>query len=85
MDNYSEAKKHLRKALQYVKEIHDTTQEGILYANLGLVHLREGLLEEARKCCTHAWKTGKRQNNHNAMEQAKYCLQEINDYEKQPK
>lgn len=82
MDNFAEARKHLLTALQYVKEINDKMQESILYANLGLINLREGLVDEAMKCCSHALRTGKEQNNHDAVEQAEYCLQEIKDFEK---
>lgn len=83
MDNFDEAKKYLLQALQSVKELKDEAQECVLYANLGLIHLREGLLEQAHKCCTYAWKVGKKQNNNEAIEQAEYCLKEISDYRKQ--
>lgn len=83
MDNFAEARQHILAALEFAKNIHDTTQEGILYANLGLINLREGMLDEALKCCSYAWKTGKKQNNHDAVEQAEYCLQEIKDFERQ--
>jgi len=39
--------------------------------------LREGLLKEAENFCKLAWKTGKRHENADAIEQAEYCLNEI--------
>ncbi|KAH8376714.1 hypothetical protein KR093_000989 [Drosophila rubida] len=77
LEQYAEAKETLLQALAVAKDLKDAAQEGIIQANLGLVFLREGLLKEAEKFCKLAWKTGKKQENADAIEQAEYCLNEI--------
>ncbi|XP_034119700.1 tetratricopeptide repeat protein 19 homolog, mitochondrial isoform X1 [Drosophila sulfurigaster albostrigata] len=77
LEQYAEARETLLQALSMAKELKDTAQEGIIQANLGLVYLREGLLKEAENFCKLAWKTGKKQENADAIEQAEYCLNEI--------
>ncbi|KAH8395709.1 hypothetical protein KR222_010266, partial [Zaprionus bogoriensis] len=77
LEKYNEAKETLLHALSVAKELKDSTQEGVIQANLGLVYLREGLLKEAEKFCKLAWKLGKSQENADAIEQAEYCLNEI--------
>lgn len=38
----------------YVKELNDTTQEGVFQENLGLINQREDLVIEAQKACSLA-------------------------------
>ncbi|XP_065355718.1 tetratricopeptide repeat protein 19 homolog, mitochondrial isoform X2 [Calliphora vicina] len=80
MGHFGEARRYILKALDLVKSIKDTSQEGVLLANLGLIYLREGLINEAKTYCSQAWKTGKTQQNDAAIEQAEYCLNEIKTY-----
>lgn len=80
MGHFDEARRYILKALDLVKSVKDTSQEGVLLANLGLIYLREGLINEAKTSCSQAWKTGKTQHNDAAIEQAEYCLNEIKTY-----
>ncbi|SPP86213.1 tetratricopeptide repeat protein 19 homolog, mitochondrial isoform X1 [Drosophila guanche] len=77
LENYAEAKATLQQAMALAKELNDVSQEGVLMANLGLVYLREGLMEQAEKSCKLAWKMGQQHKNPDAIEQAEYCLNEI--------
>jgi len=77
LDDFAGAKEHINHAMALVKKLKDTSQEGILYANLGLIYLREGLLKEAKESCSLAWRIGKKQQNPDAIEQAEYCLNEL--------
>lgn len=82
LENYAEARKNLLRAMDIAKELKDVTQEGILQANLGLVYLHEGLLQQAQDACKLAWQMGKKNKNHDALEQAEYCLNEIKSSQK---
>ncbi|XP_017472257.1 PREDICTED: tetratricopeptide repeat protein 19 homolog, mitochondrial isoform X2 [Rhagoletis zephyria] len=80
LEEYELAKKYLTDALELVKELKDTAQEGILQANLGLIYLREGLIMKAKEACSLAWRIGKKGKNVDAVEQAEYCLNEIKTF-----
>ncbi|XP_011194120.1 tetratricopeptide repeat protein 19 homolog, mitochondrial [Zeugodacus cucurbitae] len=80
LEEYELAKKYLMDALELVKELKDTAQEGILQANLGLIYLREGLVAKAKEACSLAWRIGKTSKNLDAIEQAEYCLNEIKSF-----
>ncbi|XP_067621870.1 tetratricopeptide repeat protein 19 homolog, mitochondrial [Eurosta solidaginis] len=80
LDEYELAKKYLMIALELVQELKDSTQEGILQANLGLIYLREGLIVKAKEACSLAWRIGKNSKNLDAIEQAEYCLNEIKTF-----
>ncbi|XP_053959862.1 tetratricopeptide repeat protein 19 homolog, mitochondrial [Anastrepha ludens] len=82
LEEYELAKKYLTDALELVKELKDTAQEGILQANLGLIYLREGLITKAKEACSLAWRIGKKGKNLDAVEQAEYCLNEIKTFVK---
>ncbi|XP_039950697.1 tetratricopeptide repeat protein 19 homolog, mitochondrial isoform X1 [Bactrocera tryoni] len=80
LEEYELAKKYLMDALELVKELKDTAQEGVLQANLGLIYLREGLIAKAKEACSLAWRIGKNSKNLDAVEQAEYCLNEIKSF-----
>ncbi|CAD6997161.1 tetratricopeptide repeat protein 19 homolog, mitochondrial [Ceratitis capitata] len=82
LEEYELAKKYLTDALDLVKELKDSEQEGVLQANLGLIYLREGLVTKAKEACSLAWRIGKKSNNLEAIEQAEYCLNEIKSFSK---
>ena len=50
---------------------------GIYQANLGLIYMKKGLLEQAHLICTTAWTLGNKKKNNETMEQANYCLEQI--------
>lgn len=77
MNNFSEAKGYILKALELIKTIKESSEEAVLKANLGIIYLREGLINEAKLSCSSAWKVAKSQNNGPGMEQAEHCLNEI--------
>uniref|UniRef100_A0A0K8U500 Tetratricopeptide repeat protein 19, mitochondrial n=1 Tax=Bactrocera latifrons TaxID=174628 RepID=A0A0K8U500_BACLA len=80
LEEYELAKKYLMDALELVKELNDTAQEGVLQANLGLIYLREGLITKATEACSLAWRIAKNSKNLDAVEQAEYCLNEIKSF-----
>lgn len=76
--NLDNAQKQLTEALSIVNKINDVENFGFLYANLGMIKLQQGFVKEAKKYCKEAWRVGKKQNDNDTMDQAKYCFDEIN-------
>lgn len=77
MENINEAKQFLLRALDLVKKIKDTTQEGILLANLGMVYLREGLQSQAKDSCSRALKMAAKEKDDDLLKQAEHCLSQV--------
>uniref|UniRef100_A0A1A9WWC8 MalT-like TPR region domain-containing protein n=1 Tax=Glossina brevipalpis TaxID=37001 RepID=A0A1A9WWC8_9MUSC len=77
MEKINEAKEFLLRALDLVKKIKDTTQEGILLANLGMIYLREGLQAQAKDSCLRALKMGTKEKDDDLVQQAEHCLNEV--------
>lgn len=77
LDDTKSAREYLKKALNLIKKIPEATTEGVLHANLGLVYLQDGLMEQAKSTCVYAYKLGKKMNDADSVEQASYCLDEI--------
>ncbi|XP_055917675.1 tetratricopeptide repeat protein 19 homolog, mitochondrial isoform X2 [Eupeodes corollae] len=71
------AKEYLKQALELIKKIPEATNEGVLQANLGLVYLHDGLVEQAKTTCVYAYRLGKQMKDDESVEQANYCLDEI--------
>lgn len=77
MDDTTNAKKYLEEALTLTKDLPDMIEAGVLRANLGLLYLQEGMLDKAKEMCTAAWKEGKKHNYQETLDQASFCLDEI--------
>lgn len=71
------AEEYLNSALQVGKTLEDFDNLGVIYANLGLVSIEKGLLNEAKKFCKEGWRLGNKQKNLDAVEQANYCFEQI--------
>lgn len=54
----------------------------MLKANLGLLYLKQGLLQQAKDACTFAWRFGKKMNHKDIVDQADNCLKLINEFNK---
>lgn len=52
-------------------------ETGIYHANKGLICMKKGLLEDAKKMCVHAEEKSQRSNDADGKEQAKYCMDEF--------
>lgn len=53
------AERFLKEALNMSEKLEDKSHVGVVQANLGLIFLERGLLKEAHKQCTEAWRIGK--------------------------
>lgn len=85
LERFTEAISYLAEALKLAKETKDYQQQGVLQSNLGLVYIRQGLLDEAKKLCTQAWRLGRSKNDSATVDQAEYCLNEIKACTARPK
>lgn len=74
------AEEILKKAIEFAKKVPEMLSAGILQANLGLVYLKKGTIEEAKNLCGLAWRMGKKSNDTDTLKQADYCLEEIKKF-----
>lgn len=77
LGNLDSAQKQLLEAISIGNNLHDTEYIGVLYANYGLVKMKQGLFAEAKKYCTEGWRIGTKYNNNDAVTQANYCLKQL--------
>ncbi|XP_075154063.1 tetratricopeptide repeat domain 19 [Haematobia irritans] len=77
LEQLGEAISYIEEALKIVKKTEDGQQEGVLQSNLGLIYLQQGLVDEAKKLCTQAWRLGQSKKDESTIQQAEYCLNEI--------
>lgn len=77
LNDTTNAKRYLEEALVLAKDFPDMIEAGVLKANLGLLYLHDGMLDKAKEVCSLAWREGKKQNFKETIEQASYCLDEI--------
>lgn len=82
LDDITGARKFLDEALEIAKELPDAAETGMLKANLGLLYLKQGLLQQAKDACTFAWRFGKKMNHKDIVDQADNCLKLINEFNK---
>lgn len=78
LGNYQKANTYLELAVKTGKELDNFTELGTIYANSGLVRMKLGLLEEAKKFCKEAWRLGNKLDNKDSIEQANYCFNQLN-------
>lgn len=77
MKDYESAHKYIDEAIVLASAYPEIIESGIYHANKGLICIKEGLLEDAKKMCHHAEKASARSNHADGKEQAKYCLEEF--------
>ena len=86
LEDYISAEKYLKEAISLATQIPDMTETGVYQANLGLLYLHQGILDQARKFCSTAWHYGKEKNSPDTVAQADFCLDQIKKAtEKTPK
>ncbi|XP_073824708.1 tetratricopeptide repeat domain 19 [Musca autumnalis] len=77
LERLDESKGYILTAIKLAKKAGDSQQEGILLANLGLIQLKQGLLDEAKRQCSEAWRLGKKLKDNSTIKQAEYCLDQL--------
>lgn len=75
----------LLEAVAIGRKLEDQTHVGVVHANLGLIYLEKGVVEEAQTNCQEAWKLGKRHENTESLMQANYCIDQIKEFFKAEK
>lgn len=75
--NLKDAEHYLKSAAKLSMKLPEMEEIGSIYANLGIVFMKQGLLEEAKSACGKAWKLGNGNKNHEIESQATYCLNEL--------
>ncbi|KAB0797366.1 hypothetical protein PPYR_08360 [Photinus pyralis] len=76
-DNLADAEECLSKAASIGNNLGDKSHVGVINANLGLVYLQRGLVEQAAKYCNIGLELGNRHENAESISQANYCLEQI--------
>lgn len=72
-----QAEKYLTEAGHMGRYLEDKTYLGVVLANLGLIQLEKKMFAEAERSCQLALKMGKKYDNEESREQAKYCFDQI--------
>ncbi|KAK8746873.1 hypothetical protein OTU49_016872 [Cherax quadricarinatus] len=74
--DYTEAIEYLEKAIDAAREC-KSLDIGSFYVNLGTVYLQQSMIAEAERCCKEGLILSKKMENKDATEEAKICLEEI--------
>ncbi|XP_062552573.1 tetratricopeptide repeat protein 19 homolog, mitochondrial [Armigeres subalbatus] len=82
LEDYASAEKYLLEAIRLASKIPDLSEEGVYRANLGLLYLQQGMLNQAKELCAFAWKYGKQHSHEETVIQANYCLEQIKAMQK---
>ncbi|KAF5295435.1 hypothetical protein FQA39_LY13096 [Lamprigera yunnana] len=77
MDDLNNALSCLSEASSIGSKLEDQSHVGVINANLGLLHLQKGMIDEAKKCCEAALYIGNQYQNEESISQAKYCFDQI--------
>ncbi|XP_065083788.1 tetratricopeptide repeat protein 19 homolog, mitochondrial [Ochlerotatus camptorhynchus] len=77
LEDYTSAEKYLKEAISLASQIPNLSEEGVYRANLGLLYLQQGLINQAKEFCSFAWKYGKQHSHEDTVIQANYCLEQI--------
>lgn len=62
------------RAIELAKLYPDLYETGIYQANYGFLLLKKGLLDEAKKVCSLAWRKAMNVDSKEGIKQADYCL-----------
>lgn len=79
MNEIDSAEKYIDEALRLASVYPEMYESGIYHANKSLICLKKGLLSEAKRLCNHADKASRRIDDADGKEQAKYCLEQIEE------
>lgn len=82
LEDYASAERYLKEAISLASKIPNLSEEGVFRANLGLLYLQQGLLNQAKEFCTFAWRYGKQHSHEETVIQANYCLEQIKAMQK---
>ncbi|XP_063702249.1 tetratricopeptide repeat protein 19 homolog, mitochondrial [Culicoides brevitarsis] len=85
MNDLASAIETLKKVIELGKEIPKLAEIGIFHANLGLLYLRQSLINEATAACQLGYRLGLKLKNEDATRQSEYCLDRIKEYNKSQK
>ncbi len=72
-----QAEVYLTEAIEISKHFPELYDSGVFQANRGLLFIKQGLLDEARKICISAWRSAKKSESGDGIQQADYCLKEL--------
>lgn len=50
---------------------------GVFQANHGMLMMKQGMLDQAKKTCEFGWRLAKKAKNPDGIEQADHCLNEL--------
>lgn len=76
LKEYDSASYHLKEAIEIAKKI-EIDDVSPYHINLGMLFLKEKLLEKAKSSCNLGWKLAKQYENKEATDAAERCLDEI--------
>ncbi|CAG9854380.1 unnamed protein product [Phyllotreta striolata] len=76
-NDMTNAENYLKQAVSIGKDMQDKAYLGVVHANLGLILLEKGLLDQAKKFCKEALYLGKKHENSESINQANYCFDQI--------
>ncbi|XP_037051738.1 tetratricopeptide repeat protein 19 homolog, mitochondrial [Bradysia coprophila] len=74
-----QAEVYLTEAMELAKHFPELHDSGIFQANRGLLFIKQGLLDEAKKICTFAWRSAKKVESDDGVQQADYCLKQLKE------
>lgn len=76
LKEYSQSEKYLKRAIEIAKElkIDDISPYQI---NLGMLYVKQNLIEQAQKACKFAWQLANKYDNKDAKEGAEKCLDQV--------
>lgn len=73
------AEVYINEALQLAKQFPELYETGIYHANQGLLYMKKGLMEEAKKACRMALRKAIKSDNEDGKQNAKYCIDQLKD------
>lgn len=72
-----QAEVYLTEAIELSKQFPELFDSGVFQANRGLLFIKQGLFDEAMKICSLAWRTAKKSESEDGVQQADYCLKQL--------
>lgn len=85
VNDFDSADIYIDEALALVSAYPDMLNTGIYHANKALICLKKGLLPDAERYCRHACRVSEQSKDPDGLEQAKYCLEELEKAKKKKK
>lgn len=77
MNELEAAEKYINEAIRLAQDHPHLYETGVYHANRGLIYLKKGLTDAARKSCTIGQRLATKSKSENGLEQVKYCFEEI--------